>query len=478
MGAMSRTSHGIPALVALLAASACSPPAPARGPGSAPLGVEPLRTPPRTPGPRWAVPSCPLAYEVAVLESIDLAGPASKTAGSRLETFVELAATARDGKMELTAGVASQPLVGRHRSYVPPEKRHARPIVETDGVRWTERDGHTQLWSAMGTQGGLAWYFPALPASGEPGASVTWEAGRADAAEVYETEKRRGGWGELFARAEQAQAAALASSGHAHESTFAVKDPRVPGFVVRLERWSEEGGQRIAHLSMTGDHVQDAGGALLSSPITMHVSTRWKGSYEVLSSGRLLSATIEKDADVAMSSDGHDQQQKQHATMRASLVKACDGPTRPPLAVPPTREERAIRAWTETWRLISAEPDQPAALAHFDPVLRKQHGDASLWRTFGEYKTLRGDRALMPALLVSDEDVRVEGEVVRLRVHGQTKVPTEANTVTGVDVDVTLRETGGQFLVTELRAVKDPGFTLLEVSPARLAVPKGWPRTR
>ena len=94
---MSRTVHRTATVAVLLSTAACGTTSPSRGPATGPLGVEPLRAPSRTPGPRYALPSCPLDYEVAVVESDQMEAPGlpGKLAASRLEAFSALAARAR-----------------------------------------------------------------------------------------------------------------------------------------------------------------------------------------------------------------------------------------------------------------------------------------------------------------------------------------------------------------------------------------------
>jgi hypothetical protein len=386
-----------------------------------------------------------------------------------LESFSEIVATPRDGGvLELVTAWTGRLRSSRHRYAVDPETRWATPRITTDGLRWTEVDGPTGLWSAMGTAGGLSQFFPPLPRDGEVGATALWELTRGDAADVQATEKRRGRWGDLFAKSASASPAG---------NTMAAKDNPRPRYTVRLERWSEEGGQRVAHLSMTGDFVQDAGGKMLADApeMTMHVEGRYEGTYEVLASGRLLSATVTRTMRSRMTAGGEPLDNVSTMKGRASLVAACDGPTRASLAAPVTREERAIAAWYDAWKVAWAQPDKAAALRHFDDTLRKKHGDEALWRALADCRALRGDRALAPATIFADDDVSSDEKVVRLRIGTVVAVPGEAGTNTAAVLDVELRESAAGFLVSKLGlSLPDPTFSLLELSPARVLATRAW----
>lgn len=428
--------------------------------GTAPVDIRPLRgtpAPVRAPA-RWAIPSCPLGYEMLTRETTEMAGaPAGHPV--ELETFALVDAKPRDGLLELALSIFSQPATSKHRPRIFAEKGYAAPILQTDGTHWTERDGPTQAWSALGTQGGLVWFFPPLPSRGEPGATVAWEIGRADTASVLATEARRGSRGltaPAGAQKEEANAPVVAE--------------------VRLERWEEPG---VAHLTMEARYDLAKATAAPVPGVTVRGEARFKGSYVVLASGRLLSAEVRSDSNIemdwAMGGKTSTQHHVQHAEKKLHLVSACDGPTAPKLDRVPTREERAIADYATTWQAI-ANKDRDKALSGFTTALRKKHGDARLWNALVAYRTEREDGALMPPLLLQDDDVSADAAAVRLRTHGTTPDRSQSNVRTPVRVEVTLREENGRFAVAELRGeLEIVKGRVLDVSESRLAVPKGWP---
>ena len=142
---------------------------------------------------------------------------------------------------------------------------------------------------------------------------------------------------------------------------------------------------------------------------------------------------------------------------------------------PLTLEERAIKAWTEIWTAFtSGERDK--VLSALDPALRTKHGDARLWEALTAYRSLRGEGALAPAVMVRDEDASVVGATVRLVVHGATPDPRSKN-MTPLDVVITLRDGGDRWFAESMRAdlTLDVKRNLLEISRDRVVVRKGWP---
>lgn len=245
---------------------------------------------------------------------------------------------------------------------------------------------------------------------------------------------------------------------------------------VRFDHWSEDRGQRVAHLTMTAHTALDESLAGMQ----MNGEGRWRGSYAVLASGRLLSAEIEKDLDATLDSTiagkASTQKHKMHATMKLHLVGACDGPTAPRLIPEPTLEERAIVSYADTYMAI-LKGDKDKALAGFDPVLRKKHGDGAIWTAVSGYRSERDEGALGVLTFLRDEDVSADGTVVRLKLQGTTQDGSSTLKVrTPLVLEVVLREEGGRFMVTSLRSdlVIAKG-RLLEISPTALAVRRGWP---
>ena len=234
-------------------------------------------------------------------------------------------------------------------------------------------------------------------------------------------------------------------------------------------------GVRVAELSMTLTHD-------LTQPTPfgdvgeLRAARNVRASYRVTATGRLLSAKIEKETTLDITGPpGAEQRHHQHASRRMNLVRACDGPTEASLAIPLTREERAIQAWGETWTALRTG-ELEKVIAALDPALVAKHGASRLWDALKSLEALRGDRVIGPPLLVMDKDVTVDGRTVRLVTHGDTRDPTTTNTLTPVESAVTLREEGARWVVVSIRVdlVLDPK-NLAEISRDRVVVRKGWP---
>ena len=448
----------------------CAPAPPASLPPARRANVAPVEVPPR-----YAIPTCPLRYEMKTVETSHMEGmsPAlAERAGTALLTFATIDARPSGQQLELVAGVSIQPLMGKHRASLPPDTGYAPVHLETDGARWIERDGPTQLFDSLGTQGGLQWFFPDLPASGEVGASTDWEIRRAPTNDVWSTEVARGSRPGLKETLDRAGAAAAAAAPAA--SAKAIPPSRVK---VIVERWSDEKGVKVVDLSASStEHVSDeAASALVGLAVT--ATFTYRATYRVTATGRLLRATIEKDGVVDML--GADPRSSQHHTQHTSrsmnLVAACDGPTEATLMAPLTLEERAIKAWMDLWTAFTSG-EREKVLSALDPALRTKHGDTRLWEALTTFKTLRGERALAPALMVRDEDVSTAGATVRLVIHGVTPDPNSKSQMP-LDVVITLRDGGDRWFAESMRAdlTLDEGRNLLEISRDRLVVRKGWP---
>ena len=458
-------------LLALLAA--CAPATPATLPPAKGAIIVPVE-----PQLRYALPTCPLRYEMNTVETSHMEGmpvAMEEKMGTTFVTFATIDARPRGQQLELVAGVSAQPLPGKHRASLPPETGYAPVHLETDGTRWIERDGPTEIFDALGTQGGLQWFFPELPASGAVGASTDWEVQRAVATDVWKIEGARGSRPALKEQLARAQAAA-AAAGRAAPAEPAKPIPS-PRLKVVVERWREEKGVKVVDLAVSGtDQVSDATASSITG-LTVTATFTYRGTYRVTATGRLLRASIEKDGVIDMRGPDAESSQHhtQHTTRTMNLVAACDGPTEATLLTPLTLEERAIKAWNEIWiAFMSGERDK--VLAAFDPALRTKHGDARIWEALSSYKTLRGDRALAPAVMVRDEDVSNVGGAVRLVAHGIT--PDGQNKLQmPLDVVITLRDGGDRWIAESLRAdlALDEQRNLLEISRDRVIVRKGWP---
>lgn len=446
--------------------TACTPATPASLPPAKRAIVVPVELPPR-----YAIPTCPLRYEMKTVETSHMEGMPSameEKMGAALLTFATIDARPSGQQLELVAGVSMQPLMGKHRASLPPDTGYAPVHLETDGARWIERDGPTQLFDALGTQGGVQWFFPELPASGAVGASTDWDVSRATANDVWRTEVARGsrpGLKEALGRTAAAAPAAPAN---------AIPPPRVK---VTIERWTEERGVKVVDLSASG--TEQASDATASALVGLGVTATftYRGTYRVTATGRLLRATIEKDGVIDMRGPDpqSSQRHRQHTSRSMNLVAACDGPTEATLMAPPTLEERAIKAWTELWTAFT-NGERDKVLSALDPALRTKHGDARLWDALTAYKALRGERALAPAVMVRDEDVSAGGATVRLVIHAVTPDP-QSKSLMPLDVVITLRDGGDRWFAESMRAdlTLDEGRNLLEISRDRVVVRKGWP---
>jgi hypothetical protein len=379
--------------------------------------------------------------------------------------FMTIDMKPRGAGVEITAGVLAAPVTSKHRSFQIPDTAHAPVHLETDGERWIERDGPSQLFGAMGTERGLVLFFPDLPRADTP---ADWSIARPRYIDVVRVEASRGsreGRKELLDRA-------LASRD-------AVDQPAQPPTRarVRFERWTEEHGARVAELSMTasedGEQRTDLPEGMGS--MAVHAASTMRGAYLVTPNGRLLHAKIERESRAELTTDpARTQHYVGHARLEMSLVGACDGPTEPSLATPLDREERAVARWGEAFVAI-VKGQREAALAAFDPALRKKHGDARLWDALVSYRAARSERALPPPLLLRDKDFAAEGASVRVTTHGTT--PTPSGSYTPLDMVVELREVDRAWLVQSIRAdlVLENQENLLEIGRDRVVVRTGWP---
>jgi hypothetical protein len=388
----------------------------------------------------------------------------------QIDTFIAIDARPAGAWMELVGHVTSAPRSGKHRAFTAPIDGYAPVRLATDGARWTERDGPTQLYGRMGTVDGLAWFFPDLPPSGEPGATTEWTIEHPAWEDSLTVEAARGS-------APGMKEAALAAGERRGAATNAPVR-----LTVRLERWSEIGGMRVAELSMSGE---EEGAKHVELPSYGSVDTTakvtYRGVYAVLASGRVLRAKVEKASAMTLTSTwsgtaAEPQHHVQRSTHELHLVGACDGPTEASLATPLSREERAVFAWGNAW-LASTQNDRPKTLAAFDPALRTKVGDAKLWSALVAYRKLRGEHALPPPTTLDDADVEVSSATARVTLHGLVSEPGQ-NVNHQATVNVTLREVNGSWVVEALRADVALGggdVNLLELSRDRVVVRQGWP---
>jgi hypothetical protein len=317
-------------LVLPLACSACGPAAPtAQAPVDVDVGQAREDAGPKPMGVRYSLPSCPLAYEVLMREK-------SYEEDQLLfdtERFMTLEATAQRGRMQLTSVVLGRSIRDGVREPGRPDASYAPPLLETDGLRWTEREGPTWLFSDVGTQGGLAWFFPTLPPSAEKDATTVWnvpyESGQSTAA--LRTEATRGHMQALKASLQQREA-----SGEKEReipTTFTRAE-------IRFQEWRQVDGVRVAVFGMTGErHDKSKPG---EDP-HFAMDRTYRGTYEVTAGGRILRAHVESSRTTVSGSEaaGIRQRFREDTDGKMHLVKACDGPAAEKLEPVLTAEERA-----------------------------------------------------------------------------------------------------------------------------------------
>jgi hypothetical protein len=433
---------------------------------------------------QWAVPTCPLRYEVATFESMETEGEASKFDRGGIHSFYAVDATALGAGMNLKAALTPELRIGKWRGPSMADTSMAAVHLETDGAHWREVDGETMAFKAMGTQGGLAWLFPALPNSETLGSKTTWSLILSDRKAVCLTEAARGSHTNLTKELCEAKPSAQTELiMHTEESPFAA--------LVTLVRFQEEKGVKAAVFSMIGSahasihtdmsawHDAGAGASVSDTDMT----AEYTGEYVILESGRLLRASLEKVGLATMGSTGSESTK---LTIRmkteARLVSACDGATEATLQVPLAREERAMAHWFETVLALSqaavpgSSDDRTKALSGFHPELRQARGDASIWNTLSSYKLEWGNAALAIPMMPQDEDVKADGERISLRTHGSTLL---RGSNYPVRCDVTLQEEKGRFRVTKLTCNQDLDHSsLLEISKEKVRVTKNAKKPR
>lgn len=318
---------------ALVLCSACGARAPtAHAPIDVDVGRAQQAGGPTAIGVRYTLPSCPLGYEVLVREK-------SYEDDHLLfdtERFMTLEATAQNGRMQLTAVVVGRSIRDGVRDYGRPDATYAPPLLETDGLAWIERDGPTWLFSDVGAQGGLAWFFPTLPPSAENDATAVWNvpyaSGQSTAA--LRTEATRGQMQSLKATLREREA-----SGEKQieiPTTFTRAE-------IRFQEWRQSQGVRVAVFGMTGErHDQSKS----EDERLFRLEKSYRGTYEVTASGRILRAHVKSSRTTLTGTvDGPVRQRFRDDTdAKMHLVRACDGPAAEKLEPVLTAEERAMPA--------------------------------------------------------------------------------------------------------------------------------------
>jgi len=276
-----------------------------------------------TRGLRYALPTCPLGYEVLVREkSYDGDNPQFD-----IERFMTIEATAKNGRMELAAVVVGRSLHDGVRSPSKPSADYAPPLLETDGLSWTERDGPTWLFSDVGAQGGLAWFFPTIPASLDRNAMCEWNVPRASSQSTAS----------LRVEATRGHIPGLAERWQQHVASGAKDVERPPTLTPAEIRFAEshlEGGVRVSTLGMTAERRFESNAG---EPFASTTVTNYRGTYAVTAGGRILRADIEAKEVMSTAT----QRLREDTDAKMHLVRACDGPVMPSIAPVLTPEESA-----------------------------------------------------------------------------------------------------------------------------------------
>lgn len=251
---------------------------------------------------------------------------------SDTERFMSLTAKALRGRMEIGGEVVGRTIRDGVRSHGKPSRDYASVLLETDGLGWSEREGPTLLFSNIGAQGGLAWFFPTLPASAGHDASVTWSVpfNSGQSIKSIRVEATRGNaatWSWLLGRMEGGDDRDI-------PTTFTRAD-------LRYEDSSVENGVRVSIYSMTASRRVEPDER--DAPFPMIWEKTYRGSYAITGAGRVLRAHVESN----QTTTTLDQDRRPHQTIAAvtdakmHLVAACDGPVAPSLAPVLTEEEKA-----------------------------------------------------------------------------------------------------------------------------------------
>lgn len=270
---------------------------------------------------RYTLPSCPLTYHVLTRER----NAVDDSPGFDTERFMNLQATNVNGRMQLDGVVVGRSIRDGVRDHGEPTSDYAPPLLETDGLGWTEREGPTWLFNTVSSPG-LAWFFPTLPTALTPGKTSAWEvpynSGQSTAALRVEAARGKAGvrW-QLDERAKRGEKEVVIPT------TYSPAELRFVDF--HLEK-----GVRVAELVLTSEHRFD------SEPVPglkQHTVTKRRGSYAVAATGRILRAHVEHDEVTTTTT----QRFYSSSDARMNLVAACDGPVAPSLEPTLTGEERA-----------------------------------------------------------------------------------------------------------------------------------------
>lgn len=324
-------------------------------------------TPPTSPL-RWSQPAgCILRYGLdsrSTLRAVPAAGAASdstsfpKGGPTGVYNTSTVDWSSSDGKR---AHIAMRPmkaglLVGDLRT--PPGEVPPPPAFDLElGAPQLRAPSGETGWGNLGSERGLASFWPDLPAAVAPGSHAT-------------------------------TVLPWAPTGAAQGKVPALEEQ----VTVELVRWIEVGGVRAAVLdAWSTTKLPDLLGGMdmpLPSSVTrpsMAGVQEMRARYVVLASGRLLHARVHDQVDTTITVGGGTTS-RQLATKRAEvrLLAACDGPVVAPFPDASKPGELAMVAVGELQRAVH-EKDLPRATLAFAPAVLARHGKLAVEKTLREH---------------------------------------------------------------------------------------------
>lgn len=402
-----------------------------------PAATSPSPSPP--PRVRWALPTCPLRYEVLTTERFEGTPPYGAT---ELVTFLSVDAATIASGLELRLSSTAAMKNGKHRPYAVPDTGFPPLVVATDGARW-HVVGDSVLFAGLGSQGGLAWLFPDLPDE----TKSSWDF------PVDPSRLNQNGVSVLRSSSLPALGKGKTIVWSLREETSTSPDGRL---VVRArgpERWSSRspGGGDFAVLDREGEIR------------TEHV---------VLPSGRLLRAHLERDVNLTFTVEKSEPIRSRLVQRSdAHLVAACDGPTEASLAPVLTREERAIALVGDLAVALYAEKRPPSTVEAFSSSLRAARGDKAILAAIDRYRKGRGESWWPVPVLIDDDDIVTRADRLELNVKTNVVSPSHKDTRTSVKFRFDVVETGGRLFIDRVVAAfeLEPGQgEVLEIAKDRV----------
>lgn len=207
-----------------------------------------------------------------------------------------------------------------------------------------------------------------------------------------------------------------------------------------------------------------------AGPIEVRTRGDYLATYTILTTGRLLEASVIGEATVDMRpADAPAFRVQNRASARAVLIGACDGPVLPPPADVPSADEAAIAAVAALRDALAAR-DPDAILRHLDPRLTERHGRDRLVATLLAHFDRYSLRALgYPEIAL---DAQADGDALRVHLIGGAADYAPGTPSMTVHTVVWIQRRGDAPVITTIGTdtdERDQGWELLEVSVARLA---------